>query len=280
MASYKDLFNLHIKYIEYLLAKSYLSHQFINNITQSGSDVEQEVRVLVQSILPRRFRVTHGYIVYAPSKQQEPQISPQADLIIVDTLVPHSIFTIDKDSGMEIVPVESVVGIFEVKRTLNKKSLAKAIKHLSKILKSVGVTKSNTQRYLPGGVQIENSATISFNGGYYSNPIIGILGADHAADITIPELGEINNQPNWLDVVVSFQGLIYALCLSDQPNLLHVENIRNTNQQYRYKQLKTSQATSSAKIIATGLGYILTYVQQSSGSQAMAVNYFLNDKIQ
>ena len=121
MASYQELFNLHIKYVEYLLAKSYFSNQYVKNISQSGSEVEQEIRVLLQSIMPRRFRITHGYIVYAPVKQEEPKISPQIDLLIVDTLVPHSIFTIEKDNGMEIVPLESVVGIFEINNICNVK---------------------------------------------------------------------------------------------------------------------------------------------------------------
>ena len=279
MASYQELFNLHVKYVEYLLAKSYFSNQYVKNISQSGSEVEEEIRVLLQSIMPRRFRITHGYIVYAHNKQVEPKISPQIDLIIVDTLVPHSIFTIDKDSGMEIVPLESVVGIFEIKRTLNKGTFEAAIQHLSKILTTVDVTKSDTRKFLPGGVQLESTTTIEFTGGYHSNPMVGILAADHDKEISLSSLEIADNKTRWLDVVISFQGLIYALKIAQNQNL-HGVTCRKPNEQYDYAQLVKDQSRSAAKIIAVGLGYLLAYVQGSRGRQVVADNYFLNDKIQ
>ena len=129
----------------------------------TGNEIEQEVRRLLKNLLPQRFHVTHGYILSAANKHDQPLVSPQVDAIIVDTLVPHSIFIVEQHSGMEVVPIEAVVGVFEVKRTLNRESLLGtlknigtekeigAIKQLRDICEKVGVRKDNTERLLPGG---------------------------------------------------------------------------------------------------------------------------------
>ena len=205
MPSYKDLFELNIKYIDYLLAKTLLSQAYLKNIQLTGSEIEFEVRDLLRNLLPKRFHVTNGYIVFAKNVEDEPAVSPQVDVIIVDTLVPHSLFIVDNQSGMEIVPVEAVVGIFEVKRTLNKRSLVGtknekgAIDHLNDICRSVEIRNDNQERYLPGGILAPIIGSESYNpnqydpyrefsrlypeiyhAAYFSNPIVGIIGIDHA----------------------------------------------------------------------------------------------------
>ena len=40
---FSDLYRVNLKYIEYLLEKSLLSHQYIHNIAYTGSEVETEV---------------------------------------------------------------------------------------------------------------------------------------------------------------------------------------------------------------------------------------------
>jgi hypothetical protein len=58
-----------------------------------------------------------------------------APLIIVDERIPPLYkFGI---SDIEIVPVEAVCRIFEVKRSLNKKSIAAAVAHLEKTFKEL-----------------------------------------------------------------------------------------------------------------------------------------------
>ncbi len=207
MPTYKDIFNLNLRYIEYLLAKTSLTHGYMRNINVSGSEIEQEVRRLLRNLLPQRFHVTHGYIISAENQQTEPRISPQVDAIIVDTLVPHSIFIIDQHSGMEVVPIEAVVGVFEIKRTLTKESLLNkkdgAFKHVRDICNTVGIRKDNDGMFLPGGVEIypfirtipqeffslrgEDILKLSHNQpqGYYSNPIIGIIGVEHVNNLGV-----------------------------------------------------------------------------------------------
>ena len=94
ISSFKDIFNLNLKYIEYIIEKSQLSHQYLKNYSLSGSECEMEIRSILSNIIPSRFHVTHGYIISADSRKTEPEISPQIDVIIVDTLVPHSIYIV------------------------------------------------------------------------------------------------------------------------------------------------------------------------------------------
>jgi hypothetical protein len=145
----------------------------MRNIDITGDEIEYEVRLLLKNLLPQRFHITHGYIISAVNKQDEPFVSPQVDVIIVDTLVPHSIFVFDKQSGMEVVPVEAVVGIFEVKRTLNRESLPGtikalgteeeegAIKHLRDICEKVGLERIMTTSSFLGGDQLRQLEDIS-----------------------------------------------------------------------------------------------------------------------
>lgn len=149
--TFKELYNTHLKYIEYLLERTHLYHKSLKNIKETGDDVETEIRNFIKYFIPNRFRVTNGYIANIKDNNSEPIISPQIDLIIVDELVPNKIFSIGKSDGIDIVPVESVVAIIEIKRTLNDKSLTKSITHISKIKKSVGIVKDNPSYYLPGG---------------------------------------------------------------------------------------------------------------------------------
>jgi len=91
---------------------------------------------------------------------------------------------------MEIVPVESVVAIFEIKRTLNKKSLLGnnkeigAIQHINNIVSKVKISKYNREQYLPGGIKLN-----SLKGGYMSNPLLGILGIEHPKSLRKEEEG-------------------------------------------------------------------------------------------
>jgi hypothetical protein len=77
--TYQDLFDLHIKHIETILHKTYVLHQYTKNIQASGGAIEVEIRKLLRAVLPKRFHVTHGYIVKAENQASEPVISPQVD---------------------------------------------------------------------------------------------------------------------------------------------------------------------------------------------------------
>ena len=73
--TFKELYNTHLKYIEYLLERTHLYHQSLKNIKETGDDVEVEIRNLIKYFLPNRFRITHGYIVGIKDNYSEPIIS-------------------------------------------------------------------------------------------------------------------------------------------------------------------------------------------------------------
>jgi len=296
--TYKDIFNLNIKYIEFLLEKSLFSHQYIKNISISGSFVENEIREIFRNVLPKRFHVTHGYIVSAPNQETEPVVSPQIDMIIVDTLVPHSIFIVDKQNGMEIVPKEAVVGIFEIKRTLNKSSLAGtktqkgALQHLDEIISEIGITKSDSKKFLPGGIEIKTGQGLT--GGFSNNPIIGIIGLEHAESLCIDlppiTIGKAHSNTLsgiWIksphkpkvDIIASLDGFLYSIIEDTPPYNLLVENTRKEGKVYKYGHLKKNKEKSQAFIVSRILGYVLAYLQNSTGKHSELQNYFFNKSI-
>jgi len=270
---FKDILDLHIKYTDYLLTKSYLSHQSVKNINLSGSEIENEIRFLFKSILPERFKVTHGYILSAKDNISEPIISNQVDMMIVDTLVPHKIFTLDKENGMEIVPVESVVGVFEIKRTLNKESLKLALNQLRKIIERVGIRKDDGTHYLPGGLKCSGLSS-----GIYSNPILGILTLDYDLKNEADTLELIAKMNLRLDMVASLNGLLIAPC--DDPNEksvanFRIENIRKEEGYYAYLDKKTVYETG---VLSRIFGCVLAYLANCSGRRIDVRSYFFNKK--
>jgi hypothetical protein len=288
--TYKDLFNVHLKYIDYVLAKSHLSNQYVKNISLSGSEVEEDVRNLFRTILPKRFHVTHGYIAFASNSETEPKISPQVDMIIVDTLVPHSIFTLDSSSGMEIVPVESVVGIFEIKRTLNEKSLVGtrnskgAFEHLSDIVSAVSVKKDDERRFAVGSIEFGDT----IKGGYFSNPIIGIIGLTHSPKLikTFNEIHpKIENKlkkeekifPE-LDIMFSLDGILLHIG-EENSDRVTLANPRKADTNYVFKLFEKNGTTTRTKIIAFSLGYVLGYLQTTCGRNIRADHYFFNSSV-
>ncbi len=281
--TYKDIFNLNLKYLDYLLAKSYFSHQYLKNIKLSGDQVESEFREIFSKLLPNRYKVTHGYIAFASSKDQEPILSPQIDMIIVDTLVPHSIIMMD-DTGMELVPLESVVGIFEIKRTITPKIFKESLLHLYNIQSTLGIDKTNSQTYFPTGIK--------GLGVQYSNPIIGILSLDHERSKSLEGYGKkygtvmdnlITQQkmPD-LDIWGSLGHLIMATCQINNPKMLWAYTLREKNTKYQYLfKIKTKLTTdlTEAYFLSITIGFILYYISNITGRMTELENYFFNENI-
>ncbi|MEQ1560155.1 MAG: DUF6602 domain-containing protein [Methyloglobulus sp.] len=100
---------------------------FNGELKSSGTIVENYIKGLLSKHLPGSYRICSGYIATADSVRNDNNLI-QHDIIIFDARMPpiHS-FGI---SDIEVVCAESVCGIIEVKRTLNRKSLKSAIGHL------------------------------------------------------------------------------------------------------------------------------------------------------
>jgi hypothetical protein len=293
--TYQDLFDLHIKHIETILHKTYVLHQYTKNIQASGSAIEVEIRKLLRAVLPKRFHVTHGYIVKAENQASQPIISPQVDLIIVDTLVPHSIFGLDDDTGLEIVPIEAVVGIFEIKRELKQSTLISskknkgAFEHLAEIQQILSITKCDSRKWIPGGLKTTGDS------GLYSNPMIGIIGGSHAKSLVERKADESGYdkikkksdqqlrakaiQPASIDIVASLSGLLVCICSPNNPSNLDTVTYHQPETQYPYVLIHENEKFSSRKMTATTLFYICKYVQHVCGRHVDLGNYYLNDNI-
>lgn len=280
--SFKDLFQVNIRYLEYLLEKSYLSHQYFNNIRLSGDQVENEFRKILSSLLPKRYKITYGYIAFAPSRESEPIISGQLDIIIVDTLVPHSIYILE-EKGMEVVPLECVVGIFEVKRTVNPKILGETLDYLYSVQDSLAVNKRNSETYFPAGVK--------GLGVMYSNPLIGILSLAHKEYGTTEEYqkeyGKVieervnkNRLPD-LDIWASLgSNIIMATHKNDDPKMLWAYTLRENGKKYPFLfKLRLNSGLSQAYFLSISLGFILFYISNITGRVANLENYFFNEAL-
>jgi hypothetical protein len=238
---FNDIYNLHIKYIDYLLAKTLFSHkQGVNSVTLCGTEVESEIRLFFKNMLPPRFRVTHGYILFAEDNIKDPIVSPQVDLIIVDDLVLNKMFTLDKENGMEIVPVEAVIGVFEIKRTLDKESVNKAFTHLEKIIKSHDHTiEDNTIENPKKFRELELDAIFSFSGISYLSYVI--------------KYDEKNKKEIYIQTTT-----------------------RNSKESRTEFYTEKSEITQSG-IISQFLGYLVGYLTNCTGRRPDLRNYFFHE---
>lgn len=290
--SFKNLFKVHLKYIDFLLEKTLFSHQYVKSIKSSGEETEEEIRNIIRSVLPKRFKVTHGYIVSSPNQINEPLISPQVDLLIVDTLVPHSLFAIDKaENGSEMVPIEAVVGVFEIKRTINSECLANhdkktgALYHLRKVIDSVGIIKTNQDSYLPGGIVLGKT----INGGISSNPIIGIIGLE--ADNSLYDNEKIQGILSCdgkdvlpeLDILASLGDFVLATQNPENEKHFQPIPVRETGVLYRYRSWKPESLEQKklyrAAILSFVLGFVLIYLSRTGGKLNSLENYFFNESL-
>jgi len=268
---FNTMYNVHIKFIEYLLAKSMFSLQDTKNVSLCGSEIENEIRQFFKNMLPARFRVTHGYIISSTSLEEEPSLSPQIDLIIVDELVMNKIFTLDKENGMEVVPVEAVVGVFEIKRTLTKQIYNEAVSHLEKIIASVSIRKDDETHYFPGGILSNNTNEFNIQTNIHSNPFIGIISLDHK----IAHMRKISEmKADIIDAIISFSGMA-ILNWDDGKNCFKWYNIKVKGQLVPSKIMDKEEIKQSG-IISRSFGYLLGYLTSCSGRIINVNNYFFH----
>lgn len=266
----KNIYKLFLDELKFYKKNSKFVHSKSKNIYGSGALVEMAIRKFLKEVLCQRFNVTHGYI-YSAIKQR---LSRQIDIIITDTLVPHSFKRFDYLAGMEIVPAEAVVGIFEVKRTLNKESHEAAIKHLTEIFEFVPLRKDLPNRYLPGGIEIVGQV----DGGKYSNPLIGIIG------LLADDLEKANDQDakRFIDLCYCFDGYFKAYVDPVKLNMYKVYPYIAPTEQLRYafNDLRKNKQTSKEELLQNFVGYLLAYLNAVSGRPFNMNDYFPNKSAQ
>lgn len=259
----ENIYKLFLDELEFLKKHSEFTYSKAKSISGTGNLTEFAIRKFLREIIGSRFRITHGYI-YSAANQK---LSRQIDIIITDTLVPHSLKKFEYLDGMEIVPKEAVVGIFEIKRKLNQRTLKEAIEHLDNIIKIVPIAKDTTNRYLPGGIQI----LPPFNGGKFANPIIGIISLESISG----EKLEKKEIPNFIDTIFSFNG--YFRTISDSPDATNIKVVtsRNAANQYKWSVFDIKRSRwKQEKILLAFIAYLTRYLNDISGYSFDVNEYF------
>ena len=279
--TFTDFFNNQVKYLDHLFDKSKLLLKNLNNnISGCGDEIEFLVRDIFTKALPERFKVTHGYIANAKDNHSEPLLSPQVDLIIVDTLVPHKLFIVDDIKSIEVVPKEAVVGIIEIKRTLTKDSLIDAANHLKDIIKTVEIKKDDKSHYIPGGHKCNGITT-----GIYNNPLLGIISIekDSTTDDEFVQLLKDHNikcDLSFLDIVASLKNMV--LLTANKEKITTPFRTRD-DQELKDKEILFAGLERKDDVpgyyIARTIGFILLYLGSVSGSKDNIGNYFFNSTI-
>lgn len=102
---------------------------FNGELKTAGTLVEDYIKGIIKKHIPAGYSVCSGYIATADTISNPDNLF-QHDIIIVDDRIP-ALYDFGV-SDIKVVMAESVCGIIEVKRTLNKKTLVKAAEHLCK----------------------------------------------------------------------------------------------------------------------------------------------------
>ncbi|MDP2193492.1 MAG: hypothetical protein Q8K36_03085 [Alphaproteobacteria bacterium] len=189
------------------------------NIRGSGTLIEDHIKNLFTKMFSSRFRMTSGYIVSANEKDYS--VSPEVDLIILDTLVPNIIFPQEELTGKsEFVPKEAVVGIFQIKKTLNIKTIKESFQNIHTTIETVNIIKDFDQHYNLGGHLSnevyykvpderyrEGRPTVSrIETNIFAAPILGVIGLEHSKSLE----KKIKDNNLDIDIIFSFDGFLRA----------------------------------------------------------------------
>jgi len=183
MTRISDLIEVHLKETEAIIAQSNLLLQKRKDgqsgeLKSAGNLIENYIRNLIDNISPDAIKVTSGYVVNSKTLKSEINLA-QHDIILAHKATPP-LFSIIDDK-IEIIPIESMVGIIEVKRTLTKSSLKDAYEQIlcsyNEIIKEFRKKDAN---YNTLSVTIKPGTTA---------PLFGIIGLE--SELTHEEINSI-----------------------------------------------------------------------------------------
>ena len=101
------------------------------NIHESGMEVESTIRKIISDFLPERYLVKQGHII-----NPEGKTSPQLDIIIFDRLSTPKFFETSNNNTV-YYPIESVLAIGEIKKTLRNNDVLEFRKKIITIKNSM-----------------------------------------------------------------------------------------------------------------------------------------------
>ncbi len=220
MASFDEIFEIHLDELNWIIKKSrfLLSEQkWVKNITESWALVERFVINMLEKFIPPRFKIVSWYIASYENLKRSDQLY-QADIIIRDANIMP---LIEISAWIEIVSIESVCWIIEVKRTLkawktkniNKDSpILKAIDHLDKIVKQSWIQKDDNTNLFPW-----NTSWRWIDWPYTSNPFIWVIWLQWSKavgwDITLEQWEKVKDYIKTHDSMIDFIWTLDGSCI-------------------------------------------------------------------
>ena len=233
---------------------------FNGELKESGYLVEIFVKDLLRRYLPVGYRICSGYIATNELLSSSDNLI-QHDLIIVDDRIP-SLYKFAY-GDVEIVPVEAVCGIIEVKRTLTRTSLNNAIGHLSMISQDLEKDKSAKKSKL----LCENNRCGPTLNVCTTAPLYGVIGLRHEGDLNTNELNTA--EQSFLDIVWSVSTpFLHYLALWDEngQEFLALNTSRN-QERYSYRHVSwDAEDENNADIFARAIVRLQTWIKKTSMS--------------
>ena len=213
MPTMSELSRIHLRQLESVLEESSLLLQreggLDGELKTSGSMCEQFLRsFLSRYVVPSSFRVTSGYIA-TPHLLSNRLNLPQCDILLVDNYAPPLLRL--AESSIEVVPVESVVGILEAKRTLTMLSLGKALDQVANLIASCSDPSSfKTDRDLNG-----YNRYVGFHNSSSSKPLVGIVSLTSSISNWQAAADLITSKNSLVDFVWSLDGYVLLPAFDD-----------------------------------------------------------------
>jgi hypothetical protein len=124
-----------------LLIEKSKQAEVINHNLEKGLGNEQILRDLFKSFLPNKYGIAKGKIINYLGDQ-----SKQCDLIIYDYENCPKLF-ID-ENGNQIIPIEGVYGVIQIKTTLNRSTMEQAFENLLSVYKLKDRVNQSTNKML------------------------------------------------------------------------------------------------------------------------------------
>jgi hypothetical protein len=81
---------------------------------------------------------------------------------------------------------------------------------------------------------------------------------------------------NFLDIIGSMNGFMYAVADNLPPHNFKIANPRQRGEEYRYGLMMEDESKSKTYVVARIFGYILAYLQNCCGRKADVQSYFFN----
>jgi len=239
---------------------------FDGELKTAGAIIENYVKGLLQKHIPNGYRICSGYIATTESIGNTENLR-QHDIIIVDDRIP-SLYKFGV-SDIEVSAAEAVCGIVEVKRTLTKKSLSSAIKHLER-------TKSILDQY-DNGVKSKDKSANNAVGITLSvatqAPLYAVIGLDALKEITEQEFFDSTVRPavnNFVDLIWSpaapfIAGYQMKSTKDDQQDLALTVS-RNQKDYSPFCAIEGFDMSKSGQIYRTAISNFRTWINNSSGA--------------